>query len=123
MANDYIGFNKETTFGTKAALSNTEWIDAISETMRAKRGFEVMGGMFYNTQRATDVVSGRYEVAGDIKWRVGPENGIGKVLQGLFGNITGATSLGAQTFTWNDVSPPVSPQTMTKIGRASCRER
>lgn len=116
MANDYIGLHKEATFGVKPVLANTEWIDALGETLRATRAYENEIGMFFNVKRATDVVSGRYSTAGAIRWQMGPENGIGKVLESMFGAPASAdvgVPAGAIEHTWNDNNPAMSPRSMS----------
>ncbi len=102
MGNDYIGIAKEATFGVKPSpLTNAEWINALSETLRGTRAYEDETGMYNMVPR--DPLTGRFTTTGSVRMQVGPENGIGKAFQAMFGGVTGTLKeTGVYEFDWND---------------------
>lgn len=114
IANDFGAFVKEVTFGTKPALTNVEFSNILSETLRGSREFELERGTFYLSHR--DPIPTRFTTSGSMRWQLGPENGIGKSLQAMFGADT-ASDPGIVGSTirhvWNDASPPAAPPSMS----------
>lgn len=120
MANDYVTYVKEGTFGVKPAITNAESANVLSESLRPSRALEEEQGTFYPTRR--DPITGRFTTGGSVRWMLGPEDGIGKTLQSILGppvsTLAGTTAV---NHVWSDNPTGGIPSSLTTMSILTTR--
>jgi len=72
-------------------LANAEWFEFLSEGLNGKHTTDLQQGSYYETPSREGL--GHYEWSGPVNFKLGPENGIGRVLTELMGNPASTASV------------------------------